>query len=441
VLKRLKPDSIAGRTTGLLIVGALLIIGGAGVIADLTRDGDDLPRPFRQMVTKVETIVALTAAQPPDARAAMLRRFRDPELSAQWSPAAPPAGRAGDWFSRRFAATLARRLAPLGVGEVRLVAAPGTGPPPGHRLDLRLGDGSWLSFRAPHPPDFGRRWLHLIAVTALVGAGIVGLAIFVARWVSRPLRDFATAATRLGEDVEAPPMAERGPGEIRSSARAFNQMQRRIRAFVQDRMHMLAAASHDLRTPITRLRLRADFVDDSDQRAKMLADLNEMEAIIASVIAFVREDTNPEPKAEVDLVDLVRAIAEDQRAQGRQVQVTAPGSLALAAPPVALKRALANLIENACLYGGRAEVTLKDGPGEIRIEIADTGPGIPEAEQENVFKPFYRLEKSRSRETGGTGLGLALARLVIRNLGGDIALRNRPGGGLSQTVTLARNRG
>ena len=236
--------------------------------------------------------------------------------------------------------------------------------------------------------------------------------------------------------TSTPPLGEAGPAEIRGAAKAFNQMQRRIRRFMDERMHMLAAASHDLRTPITRLRLRAELIEDAEQRAKTLKDLDEMEAVIASTIAYAREETTSEPRTPVDLARLLQEIRADLAEAGHTVTVEGPARLIYEGRATALKRALANLIGNAVIYGGTAAVRLSEADGRITITIEDSGPGIPEDEREQVFAPFYRLERSRSRETGGAGLGLSVARTVIRGHGGEVTLANRPEGGLRQEVVL-----
>ena len=280
--------------------------------------------------------------------------------------------------------------------------------------------------------------IYFALMFVIVGGGLTGLAVFVARWVSAPLGRFALAATRLGTDVDAPPMSEAGPTEIRRAAQAFNQMQRRVRHFMDERMHMLAAASHDLRTPITRLKLRAELIEDAEQRAKTLKDLDEMEAVIASTIAYAREETTNEPRTEVDLGRLIEEIRTDLAEAGHTVTVEGPARLVYVGRATALKRAFANLMGNAVTYGDAAVVRLGDEGGRVVITIEDSGPGIPQAELEKVFEPFYRLERSRSRETGGAGLGLAVARTVIRGHGGEVTLSNRAQGGLRQEVVLPR---
>lgn len=265
---------------------------------------------------------------------------------------------------------------------------------------------------------------------------IGGVAWWGVQRATRPLSVFAHAAERLGVDVNAEPLPEGGPSEVRRATHAFNTMQKRIQRFIQDRTQMLAAISHDLRTPITRLRLRAEFVDDDVQREKMLNDLEEMESMIGSTLTFARDDAANEPVASVDVAAIVASSCGDHSAAGRDVTYSGPDSLELMARPLAFKRAINNFVDNAVKYGKSAHVSLEPGYEELAIYIDDHGPGIPPAERERVFAPFTRLESSRSRETGGTGLGLTIARNAIRSMGGDVELSNRPEGGLRVTVTL-----
>jgi signal transduction histidine kinase len=322
-----------------------------------------------------------------------------------------------------------------------------SGPPPGSgilrsilthsprgimRIAVKLSDSTWLNFIAPITPPPEPLWRPHFYGPLLAGVLIVMfLSVLAVRYAARPLAVLAAAATRLGRDMMAAPVPEEGPREVRAAARAFNEMQTNLRRFVEDRTQMIAAISHDLRTPITRLKLRAEFVDDDEQRTKMLADLDEMEAMIASTLAFARDDATREPRAPVDLAAMLTGLSEDFGAT-----YSGPERLVLQAGPTALKRAFANLLENAQAYAGEARVTVADMRPGAMVTIDDDGPGIPEAELERVFAPFYRVEGSRNRDTGGTGLGLAVTRSALHAHGGDVKLANRKGGGLRATVTL-----
>ncbi|NOZ42747.1 MAG: HAMP domain-containing protein [Alphaproteobacteria bacterium] len=264
------------------------------------------------------------------------------------------------------------------------------------------------------------------------------LSVWAVRRSTAPLALFAWAAERLGRDVNAAYLPEDGQREVHRAAKAFNEMQRRLRGLINDRTQMLAAISHDLRTPITRLRLRAEFVDDPEQREKMLTDLEQMEQMIAATLAFAREDNADEPGKTLDLTGLVQSICDDASDMGHDVSCRGIHSASFSGRPLALRRAFTNLVDNALKYGGRLRVNIDVSPKYFVITLEDDGPGIPDDEIERVFEPFYRVETSRSRETGGTGLGLAVVRGVIRGHGGEVTLSNRPEGGLCVTVTLPR---
>ena len=270
-------------------------------------------------------------------------------------------------------------------------------------------------------------------------AAIVLAAVWVVRRMTAPLETLAAAARRMAREVDAPDLAETGPAEVRDAIAAFNQMRNEVCRLLENRTLMLAAISHDLRTPITLLRLRIEGLDPSDERERMLASLDEMERMIAATLSFARQDAADEPRVILDLDALVEAMAADMQDLGREVAYAGPEAPALlACRPQALKRAIGNLIDNAVNYGGGAEVRLVAEPDLLRLTVADRGPGLRPDQFEAVFQPFYRGEASRSRATGGTGLGLSIAREIAAAHGGAIVLANRPGGGLIATLTLPR---
>jgi signal transduction histidine kinase len=299
-----------------------------------------------------------------------------------------------------------------------------------------LTDGRWLNVETRLP-----RASPAAALPSLIGTGVMAVAISVIvvlmiRRMTRPMADLAAAAERLGRGEAVAPVPERGPEDVRQTTRAFNRMHDRLQRFVQDRTRMLAAISHDLRTPLTSLRLRAEFVDDEETRTKILETLDEMERMTEATLAFAREEARREDTRTVDLAALVDSLCEDLRDLDMDVAYDGPPTLLYPCRSVSLKRAARNLIENAVTYGMRARVTLARADQEVRIAIDDDGPGIPEADFERVFAPFVRLEESRSEETGGIGLGMAIARSIVRGHGGDITLANRAGGGLRVTIRL-----
>lgn len=304
---------------------------------------------------------------------------------------------------------------------------------------LRLADGSFLNFAARFPagpPLWATPWL---AITLATTAVVLVVTLWAVRRAVSPLRRFAHAAERLGTDIKAPALADVGPTEVRQLARSFNRMQDRLQRLIADRTLMLAAISHDLRTPITRLRLRAELIDDDDARRKTLADLDEMQAMLHESMALARDEATGEAGQRLDLAALVQTVCAEWEDAGADVRYEGPAHLGFAGRPLALKRALSNLIGNAVRYGGSARATLTPVADGVRITVDDDGPGIPEGELKAVFRPFYRLDGSRSRQTGGAGLGLALVRSVVVAHGGVVDLANREGGGLRASIVLPRD--
>ncbi len=301
---------------------------------------------------------------------------------------------------------------------------------------VALPDGRWLNVVVEPPP--GAPWGPTFLLSFLLSAiGTASVAVFMGRRIARPMRRLAAAASRLGRGEDVEPLAEIGPSDVRATVRAFNQMGERLDRYVRDRMAMLAAVSHDLRTPITSLRLHAELVDDADTRRKMIDALDEMQRMTEDVLAFVRADLRREGTERVDLTALAESVIADLTDLGHALSVEVSERIVVAGRPTSLRRALRNLLENAATYGGLATArTIRAKDGSALVIIEDTGRGIPEEEQERVFEPFVRLEESRSRDTGGTGLGLAIARSIVRAHGGDIRLENREEGGLRVTVQL-----
>jgi signal transduction histidine kinase len=304
---------------------------------------------------------------------------------------------------------------------------------------VELPDGSWLNFSAGlfRPPTAEHASL---LSTSAMAAGILLLGLFVVRLIGRPLRQLSDAADRVGMPGITVRMPETGPHEVRHAALAFNRMQARINKLIGDRTQALAAVSHDLRTPIARLRLRAGFLDDPEAQRQIDADLDEMDAMIGATLAYLRGEEELEPERPTDIVAMLETLCDAAADAGAEASYEGPGQARLTCRPVAIKRAFANLIENAVKYGKAARVQLDDDPSRIRVRIDDDGPGIPEADMEVVFEPFRRLETSRNRGTGGTGLGLTIARQVISQHGGTIRLANRPSGGLTIIAELPRTR-
>jgi signal transduction histidine kinase len=296
--------------------------------------------------------------------------------------------------------------------------------PNGHRISVTIPD---------FPMELGAGLL-MFVISMVVVAALVS--IWTARRLARPIREFARGAERLGVDLTAPPLAVRGPQELRTTIAAFNRMQDRLQRFLEDRTQMLAAISHDLRAPLARLRFRAELVTDGEQQRKMFDDLDVMNAMIDSTLAFARDDSRQEPRRLVDLGVLVGDACEDIADAGGKASYLGPHGVDVRCRPTLVRRAVANLVDNAVKYGGAARVKVVREPDRVVIIVDDDGPGIPAEEQEKVFAPFYRLDASRNPSKAGVGLGLSVARTIAREHGGDVKLANRGGGGLVVRVEL-----
>lgn len=448
---RLWPRSLAGRTALVLLL-ALTAAQGAGLLIHAL-DRVDLQRfaQSREISGRAFGLWRAVLTASPERRAAVLAEADPPPgLSASLDeepfvqPGMPPPP---------LPAMRLFRLDQLAAGgppqlRAREARVAGLGGPFEFALSLRLPEGQWLNLRVRLPTPRPWHSESFLAAFLLMTLAAAAVTLWAVRRLTRPVRDLAEAAERLGRDVNAPPLPEGGPSEVATAARAFNTMAGRIRRFVGDRTQMLAAIGHDLRTPITRLRLRAEFLEDEEQRRRMLADLDEMEAMIGATLAFARDEAATEPAVPLDLAALCRTVldeAADARPEAAErVAYAGPERLVARGRPVALKRAIANLVANALNYGGAARLRLwplegqGHGPGQgaLRLTVEDDGPGIPPAELEAVFQPFRRLEGSRNRETGGVGLGLPIARNILRAHGGDVVLRNRAEGGLLAEASL-----
>ncbi|WP_244492570.1 ATP-binding protein [Aureimonas sp. AU22] len=279
-------------------------------------------------------------------------------------------------------------------------------------------------------------WATPLPLTLAFTAGLVALVGAVtARRIARPLRQLTIAAEALGRGEAVEPLCECGPDDIRRTSEAFNRMQERLHRFVDDRTRMLAAISHDLRTPLTTLRLRAELVGDLNLQGRMLSTIDEMQSMTDATLALIRQETTAEATRTVDLCALVESTCEDLAELGHDVTFETSERLPYRCRPDGLRRVVRNLVENAARYAGNANVRVVTTRSTIEIVVEDDGPGIPADKLDEVFAPFYRLEGSRSRETGGAGLGLSIARAIARQHGGDIVLRGRSPG-LSAVVRL-----
>src|SRR5262249_19495071 len=267
---------------------------------------------------------------------------------------------------------------------------------------------------------------------------VMSIALFVtARSITRPLSDLARAADSVGRDLRQPRIAERGARELRNAARAFNTMQDRLQRYLDSRSRVLAAMSHDLKTPLTRLRLQVEMLEDSAAQTRLGKQLDEMESMVHGALALFRGLDDNEEFTPIDINDMLATLQSEFAEMSARVSVEGRAARSILGKPQALRRCLTNLIANAVKYGTQAWVIVEDGPALV-IRVRDDGPGIPEDQLERVFEPFYRIESSRNRDTGGTGLGLSIAQDVVQAHGGSLVLTNLPVNGLEATVTLPR---
>lgn len=478
LLSRCWPKRMAGQLIALLLLA--LVLSQAASLLFLAGERRTAVRAVEreQIAERTASVVRLVEESPPSLREQVVRtagsrrlRFWIAETSAVPGDAAEPGAPLhhhllmllGPDRPREVRVVLAdggglrrrargddegeqepKRSAAMGPAHGDAAFGHAAGPreqgPLGLAISVRLDDGRWLNARtgARAAPQWA--WPSLISV-GVSAAALSVIVVLMVRRITRPLDDLAAAADGIGRGEAVPSLAEEGPLDVRRTTRAFNRMNERLQRFVQDRTRMLAAISHDLRTPITSLRLRAEFVDNEETRAKILDTLAEMERMTEATLAFAREEAAGEETRVVDLAALVDSLCADLADVGMDVAFAGAPKTPYACRPTGLRRALRNLVENAAAYGERARVALERGDGGVRIVIDDDGPGIPEADFERVFQPFVRGEESRSRNTGGIGLGLSIARSVVRGHGGDVRLANRPEGGLRATVGLPAGAG
>ena len=465
-MKRLMPKTLFGRMLGILLLGLVVSHAiGSGIYAT---DREQAVRAVGGFAAaqRIANLVGLIADVPRDWRERIVGGLSDPgfRVALLAQPPTPRPAEADAPVARAIGAFLQDRLA-LGPDRQPLVAVeplPGIPPPfsgqhlmpPGghgpmmHGLGgpmallgldvaIPLADGQWLRFVTALPKgDDVMSWQFLVSMILMVVVSSA-VSVWAVRWLTRPLGALAAAADRLGADLNTPPLSEDGAVEVRQAAHAFNVMQARLKGLIENRTRMLAAISHDLRTPLTLLRLRAENVENGQDRERMLSSIADMDRLIASILAFARDEARTEPPRPTDLAALLESLVDDMADAGLPVGLAAtPDSFVLSCRPEALKRALTNLIDNAVKYGKEARIALQHGPGVAIVTIDDTGPGLAAADLERVFQPFYRVEGSRNRGGGGTGLGLAIAVSVVQSHGGTLTLSNRPEGGLRATVTL-----
>jgi signal transduction histidine kinase len=465
---RLLPASLFARLVLVLLAGLLVAQLLSFAIHMEDRGELLLQAGGVQSAQRVADIVRVLESQEPVARRKILRVLSSPalQISLDAEPMAPvpqaglPGSRA-EMFSMmvrgflgdgRPVETTVAESAPTALRDARgpgggfarmhgpfngAMHAPGQ-PGLSFVSQVRLRDGTLVTFDARQSSAAASLPSRMVLSLAVLLVAVVALSLLAVRWATRPLKALADAADDLGRNIHRAPMAESGPLEVVRAARAFNTMQVRLTAYLRERTSVLAAMSHDLKTPVTRLRLRAELLADPQLRRKFTDDLQEMESMVAATLEFLRGTAGSEVAQPVDMTALLESLQADLAEVGSRIDIEGRALRPYTGQPTALKRCVRNLVENAVKYGRAVSVVLDDNDDRLQILVRDEGPGIPESELERVFDPFYRLEGSRSRDTGGTGLGLTIARSIAESHGGRLTLENRPAGGLDARLTLPR---
>ncbi|AKJ31852.1 ATP-binding protein [Caldimonas brevitalea] len=423
------PLRTLGGQVAALLVAALVAAYGLGLWSAMSERVQVLGSMMLPHLGRdVASSLAMLERLPPSERNTWLEPLARPSYHFSLQPV-PPGPEAGTAFGRRLVEALSQSL---GAGRVGATRVDGEGR---HQVGLRLADGTPITLYVQPP---GMRvsaatvWRLLLQIALL--AGVVALAV---RLATRPVRQLSDAAQRLGQDPDAPPLPLRGPQEVQRAAAAFNAMQRRLAEHMAERLQILAAVSHDLQTPITRMRVRTELLADEPARDKLQADLAEMQRLVEEGLAYARSaHAANEPVQRVDLHALLDSLVCDRQDAGHAVELQAPEGVVLSTRPQALQRVVGNLVDNAIKFAGQAEVVAEVLGDDVTLTVQDRGPGIPEHRLAQVMLPFERLETSRNPETGGSGLGLAIAQRLAAVLGAQLQLRNRPDGGLAAVLRV-----
>ena len=442
-------SSMTGRVFITLLVGTVTSAVLTQLLAENERQR--VIEDFRDLhaLDRSEQLITATETVPPSARMAYLIAANRPGIRLEEIKEDLPLLPKPSEFTLQLAARMGRSYQlesiaarPAACDEPRVQPSM-FGPTAGiwhgvcESINVRLRDGEQLRLQVLPPPSpaFAHKTDYRMII-ALFLVCIAALAYLVARMTTRPLIQLAQAAKDLGNDINHPPLKLTGASEIRQASAAFNAMQARIRQYIFQRTQMLAAITHDLQTPLTRMRLRLEKVGDRDLQERLVVDLSAMQEMVREGLDLARSTDTTEHMQPVDLDSLLDSVCSDATDAGQQVVVEGSARMALMGRPMALRRCLVNLIDNAVKYGLRASVSVASVGGQAVIKIVDHGPGIALGEQARVFEPFYRIETSRSRESGGTGLGLTIARNIAEQHGGSITLANHPNGGLEVTLVL-----
>jgi len=423
------PRSLASRLSLIFLASLILAHGLSFGLQTFERYSSARTLMLSNFEQDIDTSVAILERLPAAERPAWLQRLQRPNYSYRLDAGEPGTAMSDEPASVR---SLKTTLGPHYALDFRAIAD----SRPHYQAHLRFADGQPLTIDVRPSIMPLSPWLPVLLLGQLA---LLLLCTWLAvRTAVRPLTHLANAVENLDPNRQDQRLEEQGPSEVVQAAMAFNAMQARIAAYVKERVQLLAAISHDLQTPITRMKLRVEFMDDSADKDKLAGDLDEMRHLVKEGVAYARStEPSTEPNSRIRLRAFLESLVFDYRDTGRAVELAETGDLLLTSRPQALRRLLSNLIDNALKFAGEAQVRAsQDAAGGLCIQVLDTGPGIPEALLEEVVKPFYRLESSRNRDTGGTGLGLAIAAQLATSLGGELRLSNRDGGGLCAQLSL-----
>lgn len=430
-LRRLWPRSLFGRLALIFLVGLVAAHALSFWLVFMERGHAARSMMANYLARDTASSVAILERVPPEERAAWLPRLERRNYRFVLGAALPPHASESP-LARQLSGAVAQVLGP----SYQVLASEPGQPGVQMRLHLQLKDGTPLAIELMEPAMQVSPWV--VGVLAAQLTLLLLLTWYAVRLATRPLQRLADAADALGPGASAQPLSEEGPREVEQAARALNALQARVASYLAERMQILAAVSHDLQTPITRMRLRADLLDDTALRDKLQGDLNAMQALVQEGITYARgAHSANEPPVRADLHALLDSMVCDYTDAGRAVRLLDMPGLTVQTRPQALRRIVGNLVDNALKFAGEAEIAVTaDAAGAVCIAVRDRGPGIPADQLQAVLKPFYRLENSRSRDTGGAGLGLAIALQLAEALGGRLALANREGGGLEVCLHL-----
>ena len=441
-------DTVARRFAGTEVLAVAVTLALVGLFKTFGGVWSNDSLEQSSLLTEAADIVRMIDAAPPTMRQTLAAAVGTKVFQVGWYTAGSRASASLEAAPRSDEENTQKKISAR-VQRAAVVLSPDRAGsvPPGiaydrsrplvpYMLAVQLNDGSWLVFSVMTRTwgmPLADRWVVWLCFLA---ASITVVAVLAARQFSKPIERLAAAVRQFGLNPQAPPIRESGPKELQEVVKTFNAMQAQIQKFVAYRTMMLAAISHDLRTPLTRMRLRGEFIEDPKQQARLFRDVDEMQTMVDEALAFFRDDATAEESTSFDLPQVLLSIANDYADQGVDIGYAGPAHAVYRGRPLTLKRAFTNVIDNAAKYARNPQIELACEETALVVAIRDRGPGIPPDALDNVFRPYYRIDKSRNRTTGGVGLGLTVAQAIVQGHGGEIILKNRPEGGLEARIVL-----